>query len=183
MPLCLILACIVIDKGEGSYCRSIQCTNTGSYQHGGLGLYLRVCCNVSNLGQSVTIRDSFNLRHIVCPKEQPKSCPSSSNENAEEPQSCQEILEANPKAVSGDYTIFYPNGTGYTVYCKMDTTDCGEGGWTRIAYINMTVGPARLELHVLMDLSLKTIITLTTVYVETISLVQDVYQYSSLLMV
>ena len=52
--------------------------------------------------------------------------------------SCQEILEANPKAVSGDYTIFYPNGTGYTVYCKMDTTDCGEGGWTRIAYINMT---------------------------------------------
>ena len=52
--------------------------------------------------------------------------------------SCQEILEANPEAVSGDYTIAYPNSTAYTVYCKMDTTDCGEGGWTRIAYINMT---------------------------------------------
>ncbi|XP_019853670.1 PREDICTED: uncharacterized protein LOC109582995 [Amphimedon queenslandica] len=68
-------------------------------------------------------------RYILCPKVRPKSCPE---------MSCQVILEANPKAVSGDYTIVYPNGTAYTVYCKMDTTDCGEGGWTRIAYINMT---------------------------------------------
>ena len=138
MLFSIILVWIIIDKGEGSYCMSTDCTNTGSYQHGGLSLYLRVCCIDSNLGQSVTIRDNFNLQFIGCPKEQPKSCPSNQNENVEEPQSCQKILEANPEAESGNYTIVYPNGTAYTVYCKMDTTDCGEGGWTRIAYINMT---------------------------------------------
>ena len=52
--------------------------------------------------------------------------------------SCQEILEANPEAMSGEYSIAHPNSTVYTAYCKMDITDCGEGGWTRIAYINMT---------------------------------------------
>ena len=79
--LCLILACIIIDKGEGSYCMSTDCTNTGSYQHGGLGLYLRVCCNISNLGQSVTISEPGINRYILCPKVRPKSCPGKLNVN------------------------------------------------------------------------------------------------------
>ena len=58
----------------------------------------------------------------------------------EEPKySCQEILNSNPGAVSGEYSIYTSNGTVITVYCKMENTSyCGEGGWTRIAYINMT---------------------------------------------
>ena len=58
----------------------------------------------------------------------------------EEPKySCQEILNSNPRAVSGEYSIYTSNGTVITVYCKMENTSyCGEGGWTRIAYINMT---------------------------------------------
>ena len=54
---------------------STDCTNTGSYQHGGLSLYLRVCCNSSNLGQSVTIREPGINRYTLCPKVLPKSCP------------------------------------------------------------------------------------------------------------
>ena len=51
---------------------STDCTNTGS---GGLSLYLRVCCVVSNLGQSVTIRDPGINKYILCPKVRPKPCP------------------------------------------------------------------------------------------------------------
>ena len=41
--------------------------------------------------------------------------------------------------MSGEYSINSSNGTIITVYCKMENTSyCGEGGWTRIAYINMT---------------------------------------------
>ena len=54
---------------------STDCTNTGSYQHGGLSLYLRVCCNITNLGQSVTISEPGINRYILCPKVLPKSCP------------------------------------------------------------------------------------------------------------
>ena len=72
----LVLMVSVYGTGtKGSYCMSTDCTNTGSYQHGGLGLYLRVCCNSSNLGQSVTIRDPGINRYILCPKVLPKSCP------------------------------------------------------------------------------------------------------------
>ena len=53
--------------------------------------------------------------------------------------SYQEILNSNPGTVSGEYSIYTSNGTVITVYCKMENTSyCGEGGWTRIAYINMT---------------------------------------------
>ena len=52
---------------------STDCTNITGY--GGLSLYLRVCCNSSNLGQSVTITDTGINRYILCPKVLPKSCP------------------------------------------------------------------------------------------------------------
>ena len=51
---------------------STDCTNTGS---GGLSLYLRVCCVVSNLGQSVTIRETGINKYILCPKVRSMLCP------------------------------------------------------------------------------------------------------------
>ena len=81
MLFSIILVWIIIDKGEGSYCMSTDCTNTGSYQHGGLSLYLRVCCNITNLGQSVTIRETGIDRYILCPKVRSKSCPGKQNIN------------------------------------------------------------------------------------------------------
>ena len=53
--------------------------------------------------------------------------------------SCQEILHCFPSAPSGYYPITAPNGSLVQVYCDMEGTNCGgEGGWTRVAYVNMS---------------------------------------------
>ena len=53
--------------------------------------------------------------------------------------SCQEILRCFPSAPSGYYQIHAPNGSLVQVYCDMEGTNCGgEGGWTRVAYVNMS---------------------------------------------
>ena len=54
-------------------------------------------------------------------------------------ESCQEIHCAFPSAPSGYYRIHPPNGPAVEVYCDMEGSNCGgEGGWTRVAYVNMT---------------------------------------------
>ena len=53
--------------------------------------------------------------------------------------SCQEILDCFPSAPSGNYQITASNGSLVQVYCDMEGTNCGgQGGWTRVAYINMS---------------------------------------------
>ena len=53
--------------------------------------------------------------------------------------SCKSILDNCPSAPSGYYNITTTNGSTVLVYCDMEGTNCGgEGGWTRVAYINMT---------------------------------------------
>ena len=53
--------------------------------------------------------------------------------------SCQSIHSSNPSAPSGYYNIIATNVSGVQVYCDMEGTHCGgEGGWTRVTYINMT---------------------------------------------
>ena len=53
--------------------------------------------------------------------------------------SCQEILHCSPSAPSGYYQITAPNGSLVQVYCDMEGTNCGgEGGWTRVAFVNMS---------------------------------------------
>ena len=53
--------------------------------------------------------------------------------------SCQSIHSSNPSAPSGYYSITTANGSVAQVYCDMEGTNCGgEGGWTRVTYINMT---------------------------------------------
>ena len=55
--------------------------------------------------------------------------------------SCKEIVENDPQASSGYYKIWGSNGCAVRVYCDMDRV-CGcngtGGGWTRVAYLNMT---------------------------------------------
>ena len=52
---------------------------------------------------------------------------------------CQTILHCFPSAPSGYYQITAPNGSLVQVYCDMEGTNCGgEGGWTRVAFVNMT---------------------------------------------
>ena len=53
--------------------------------------------------------------------------------------SCQEILSCSPSAPSGYYQIRVPNCSLVQVYCDMEGTNCGgEGGWTRVAHVNMS---------------------------------------------
>ena len=53
--------------------------------------------------------------------------------------SCKSILDDNPSAPSGYYNTTTTNGSAVQVYCDMEGTHCGgEGGWTRVAYVNMT---------------------------------------------
>ena len=53
--------------------------------------------------------------------------------------SCKSIHDSNPSAPSGFYQITSTNCSLVQVYCDMEGTNCGEaGGWTRVAFVNMT---------------------------------------------
>ena len=59
--------------------------------------------------------------------------------NPSKNRSCHEILHCFISAPSGYYQIRVPNGSLVQVYCDMEGTNCGgEGGWTRVAYVNMS---------------------------------------------
>ena len=80
--------------------------------------------------------DSLQDQHLMETLEQVKQqldCIRSNN------RSCQEILPSCLSAPSGYYQIRVPNCSLVQVYCDMEGTDCGgEGGWTRVAYVNMS---------------------------------------------
>ena len=53
--------------------------------------------------------------------------------------SCLDLHLNNPSAPSGSYQIELSNCTLVNVYCDMEGTNCGgEGGWTRVAFVNMS---------------------------------------------
>ena len=59
--------------------------------------------------------------------------------NPPKKRSCQEIHFCSPSALSGYYQIQVLNGSLVQVYCDMEGTNCGgEGGWTRVAYVDMS---------------------------------------------
>ena len=53
--------------------------------------------------------------------------------------SCESLHNSNLSAASGYYQINATNGSVVQVYCDMEGTNCGgEGGWTRVVFVNMT---------------------------------------------
>ncbi len=54
------------------------------------------------------------------------------------PKSCQEIQQSMPTSPSGVYLIATSEKKTKYVYCQMDTLCDSDGGWTRLAHINMT---------------------------------------------
>ena len=65
--------------------------------------------------------------------------------------SCQEIKEKNSFSKSGEYLLTAPDGNTHNVYCHMGELCGTEGGWTRLAYLNMSNStencPAGFELY------------------------------------
>ena len=101
-------------------------------------LYEQLCCLDNNRGEVFVITDDDDetIKCIFCPPQIPSSC----NAYNDYLTSCSAMLKLFPKAKSGYYNIT-PTTTNntITVYCDMEGDNCdGEGGWIRMAYLNMT---------------------------------------------
>ena len=115
---------------EGSsYCMA-NCDSNG-YQP---SLYLQYCCHPSNRGKTFKIQGEYGHRvYILCPSTRTTSCPEFNT-------SCSQYYEVYPTAPSGYYNITLSNGSQVEIYCDMEGIHCdGEGGWTRVAFVNMSV--------------------------------------------
>ena len=93
-----------------------------------LSPYEQYCCNISNYGETIRRTEEVRHRYILCPTTRPQQCMPIS--------SCSNVLD-NGGAISGYYDIMLANGSTASVYCNMEGCD-GEGGWTRVAYLNMS---------------------------------------------
>ena len=123
----LITELITVSNGEDNYCMSDY-----NSQHQP-SLYEQHCCNLSNIGNTFKIQNGNRLTFIICPSYLPTSCFQFYN------YSCLQIHQVYPSATSGYYNIILTNGSIVTVYCDMEGMNCNEeGGWTRVAYLNMT---------------------------------------------
>ena len=61
------------------------------------------------------------------------------NDTADLPTSCQQIKAQNPNSPSGVYlTVPAHGGSAAYTYCNMDTLCGSGGGWTRLAYLDMS---------------------------------------------
>ena len=101
-------------------------------------LYEGVCCEPENVNNVVRITVNNRQKYISCPSTLPDSCHQGIGIfEASNATSCKDIVSADPSAASGYYEIYDSNNVERVVYCKMDGCD-GEGGWMRIAYLNMT---------------------------------------------
>ena len=126
----LITELITVSNGEDNYCMS-DCNSQRQPS-----LYEQHCCNLSNIGNIFEFKDGKVRTEIICPSNLPTSCFQFYNYSFS---SCADIYKANPDVKSGYYNITLTNGSIVTVYCDMEGINCDEeGGWTRVAYLNMT---------------------------------------------
>ena len=110
------------------------CYNECNSSSGQQSLYEQYCCRPSNRGETIKIEEGKFRYFIVCPQEIPSFCTPNKNYL-----SCSDILSNVPNATSGYYNIDLINGSTVSVYCDMKGVNCDdEGGWMRVAYINMT---------------------------------------------
>ena len=94
-----------------------------------LSIYKETCCKSYNNGKAIKFEDD-RLAFFFCPQNVEELC---------SPRSCKEVLCLNPNVSSGYYYITLTNGSTEYVFCDMEGLTCDQqGGWTRIAYLNMT---------------------------------------------
>ena len=85
-----------------------------------------------------------NTTHFSIPSPEPPlnttspgPVPATSSPEPKLHRSCKKLYQSNPALPSGYYTI-KPRKKKKTVYCEMNTTNCGDttGGWMRVAHID-----------------------------------------------
>ena len=91
------------------------------------------------------------------------------------PTSCKEIKERQPLSPSGYYILVALNGGAYETYCNMGTLCSSGGGWTRLAYLDMSDATQNCPPDCTSQEELELVVGLTVVLA--------VYQFSSHLMV
>ena len=97
--------------------------------------FLTTCCDSVNWGKNIISEgDAESVSMFLCPLTPPLNCPVITVH-----QSCKSIIDTYPNSTSGYYSIILSNGSVISVYCDMEGVNCdGEGGWTRIAHVNMS---------------------------------------------
>ena len=128
--LCILLLVPGINQVcQGSdYCMS-DCNIQGQRA---ASQYELMCCDPVNMGRYIQFQEDHRIRYISCPSSIPDWC-------SYYMRSCSDILITNLDATSGYYNHIITNGSTISVYCDMEGSNCGgEGGWTRIAFINMS---------------------------------------------
>ena len=127
MAMCVtvVLSLLVATIATGGLASTMSCPSQCSAE---LSLYKQHCCNISNYGEMFTITERGRHHCILCSTTRSQQCmPISSCSN----------VSNNGGAISGYYDIMLANGSTASVYCNMEGCD-GEGGWTRVAYLNMS---------------------------------------------
>ena len=109
---------------EGTFYCITDCDDT-SHQS---SLCLQYCCLPFNRGKSFKIQDEMShINYILCPLIPPTSCLTS----------CTHLHEVYSTVPSGYYNITLSNSSQVEVYCDMEGSHCdGEGGWTRVEFVN-----------------------------------------------
>ena len=88
---------------------------------------------IDSLAQSLQqIVDAYNITDVISDQQSCSCQPTQLNIK-----SCEEIKSKWPKSPSQYYTIF-SKGETRQVYCNMEELCGSGGGWTRLAYLNMT---------------------------------------------
>ena len=88
---------------------------------------------IDSLAQSLQqIVDAYNITEVISDQQSCSCQPTQLNIK-----SCEEIKSEWPKSPSQYYTIF-SKGETRQVYCNMEELCGSGGGWTRLAYLNMT---------------------------------------------
>ena len=91
------------------------------------------CCRIENIGRTLTIVNGNTIKLFFCSRSFLSTCVIANT-------SCYSIYYHYPSASSGYYTITPDYKKTVVVYCDMDGDNCdSNGGWTRVAFINMTV--------------------------------------------
>ena len=123
----LVSELITVSNGKYNYCMSDYNNQRQP------SLYEQHCCNLGKIGNTFRIENGNRLMFIICPSYLPTCCFQFYKS------SCADLHEAYPDFKSGYYIIILTNGSIVTVYCDMEGINCDEeGGWTRVAYLNMT---------------------------------------------